>query len=93
MFVAAAILGLAGLQSVAAAPRVITLPTETIGSTEPTAEAPQAARHEAGAVLAEAKLRCGKEDGQDQQRACLAAARDDYRQQMDDAKSQGTGSK
>jgi hypothetical protein len=53
-----------------------------IGSMEPTRESPQAARHEAGAVLAEAERACAKDHDHGAQQACLKRAHEDYHQQM-----------
>jgi hypothetical protein len=80
--------------AVGAAPAVAQTGTVTqtrivVGSTEPSPETPQAARHEAGAALAEAKRECRKEQGRDAQQACLAAAREDYRKLMQVAEQTG----
>jgi hypothetical protein len=60
-------------------PNQTVLPTETIGSTEPTPEAPAAARKEAHAALAQAERACHRESSRDAKRDCMAAAHDDYR--------------
>jgi hypothetical protein len=59
-------------------PNETVLPTETIGSTEPTREAPAAARKEAHAVLAEAQRTCRRESSRDARRHCMAAAHEDF---------------
>ncbi len=54
------------------------LPTEIVGSTEPTPEAPAAARREAYAALAVAQRDCRKESANDARRDCMTAARQDF---------------
>jgi hypothetical protein len=56
-----------------------------VGSMEPTRESPQAARHEAAAVLADAKRDCAKDHDRSARQACLARAHDDYHQLMEQA--------
>jgi hypothetical protein len=55
------------------------MPTETIGSTEPTPETPSAARKEAHAAFAQAERACRRESARDVRRDCLAAAHEDFR--------------
>jgi hypothetical protein len=72
--------GTASAQTASAASRNQTvLPTETIGSTEPTPEAPAAAREEAHAALAEAERACQRESSRDARRDCMTVAHEDYR--------------
>jgi hypothetical protein len=60
-----------------------------VGSMEPTRESPQAARHEAGAVLAEAEHACAKDHDHGARQACLTSAHEDYHQQMAEAGRSG----
>jgi hypothetical protein len=60
-----------------------------VGSMEPTKESPQAARHEASAVLAEAERHCAKDHDRSARQACLARAHEDFHHQM--AKARHTG--
>jgi hypothetical protein len=72
--------GAASAQTAGTASRNLkVLPTETVGSSEPTPEAPAAARKEAHAALAEAQRACQRESSRDARRDCMAAARDDFR--------------
>jgi hypothetical protein len=69
-----------------AQPGTVTQTRIVVGSTEPSAETPQAARHEAGAALAEARRDCRKEQGREAQESCLADAREDHRRLMEMAR-------
>ena len=71
--------GAAAQAAGSSSPSLTVLPTQTIGSTEPTAEAPAAARREAYAARAEAKRQCRLEASPDARQGCLAAAQDDFR--------------
>jgi hypothetical protein len=53
-----------------------------VGSMEPTRESPQAARHEAAAVLAEAERHCAKDHDHGARQACMARAHEDYQHLM-----------
>jgi hypothetical protein len=85
--VAALALGGAALPALAAPPSAVTQTRITVGSTEPSPETPMAARHEASAALAEAKRDCRKEPSASERQDCLDAARLDYRNLMESAKS------
>jgi hypothetical protein len=65
-----------------ASPKVTVLPTQTIGSTEPTPEAPAAARREAYAARAQAERDCRSESSADARQGCMAAAQEDFRNTM-----------
>ncbi|HSN34573.1 MAG TPA: hypothetical protein VLU41_17910 [Ideonella sp.] len=73
---AAAALGLAGLSSAAFAQNSTDTSREQLTS-EPSAEAPAAARKEAAAAWAQAQKDCRKEQGRDAQRECLRVAKQD----------------
>lgn len=79
--------GLAGVAGSAVAQTVIDEPTVTIGSTEPTAEAPAIARREAGAAWAQARQQCRRQADRDERQSCIADARRDYDDMMATAKS------
>jgi hypothetical protein len=86
---AALVVGAAVQVTPAAAEDNVSQTRIVVGSTEPTKESPQAARHEASAVLAEAERHCAKDHAHSARQACLARAREDYHQQM--AKAGRTG--
>ncbi len=59
-----------------------------IGSTEPTPESPQAARNEARSMMAQARQECRKEASRADRESCLANARDDYHDLMNQDQGQ-----
>ena len=58
--------------------RVVTLPTQRIGSDEPGPQSADAARHEAAAAWAENRRACREETDRNARRECLDAARADH---------------
>ncbi len=68
-------------------PSMTVLPTQTIGSTEPTPEAPAAAHREAYAARTQARLACRGEASRDARQNCLAAAQEDFRNTLARARS------
>jgi hypothetical protein len=88
---AAAALGLAGLSSAAFAQTSTDTSREQLTS-QPSAEAPAAARKEAAAAWAQAQQDCRKEQGRDAQRQCLHQAKQDRDQLLKEAR-QGAKSK
>ena len=87
--VAALALGAAAVQpSVAAQSGTVHETRVMVGSTEPSPEMPSAARHEAAAVLAQAKRDCRKESRDDRQ-SCMQAAREDAHNLMTSARHSG----
>jgi hypothetical protein len=89
IIVAALVVGAAAQVTPAVAEDNVTQTRIVVGSMEPTKESPQAARHEASAVLAEAERHCAKDHDRSARQACLARAHEDYHQQM--AKAGRTG--
>ena len=67
-------------------PRVVVLPVEQVGSTEPGPQSPEAARKEAAAAMAEARQRCRLEPDRQSRADCLSDARDDRDQLLQDAR-------
>jgi hypothetical protein len=61
----------------------------TVGSSEPSPESPSAARHEAAAVLAEARRDCRAEPNREDRQSCMQQAREDYRSLMATARRSG----
>jgi len=80
--VAALALGAAAAHPAFARADTVTQTRITVGSSEPSPESPSAARHEAAAVLAEAKRDCRAEPNREDRQSCMQAARDDYRNVM-----------
>jgi hypothetical protein len=67
-------------------PRVVVLPVEQVGSTEPGPQSPEAARHEAAAAMAEARRLCRLEPDRQSRADCLSDARDDRDQLLEAAR-------
>ena len=79
--------GLAGVHPPAAAQGTVVIERFiTVGSSEPGPQSPQAARQEAAAAMAEARRECRKESDRESREQCLAAAREDYRDLMEEAR-------
>ncbi len=72
----------------ASSPGMTVLPTQTIGSTEPTPETAAAAHREAYAARAEAQRQCRSESSRDARRDCMAAAHQDFRNTLARSRSE-----
>ena len=66
--------------------RIVVLPTERVGSSEPAPQSASAAREEAAAAWAENRRLCREEASRDARQECLEAAREDRDRLMDYAR-------